>query len=110
MTQNIPRGPIDDFIDKWITGGKLKNEVQKGIDEAQKRLEEGASQAVDTAKDAAKAEIQEQAQVQVQEAKTGIAGLVENIKILVQTKVEQIKNNIINFFSNFRFKSKADTI
>jgi len=62
----LPTGPLDGLINEWVGGGKLKNAVQQGMNQAQSGLQEAAGQALGSAQDTAKNEINKQVSLAVQ--------------------------------------------
>ena len=91
----MPTSPLEPLINEWLTGGKLQKEAQGLMNNAQKQVEQTASQALGTAQEAAKDKIAQEAQNQVSATKSGIAGYV-------QMAVEEVKKITTGIFENIR--------
>jgi len=100
----LPASPLDPVIE-WITGGELQKEAQKLMTETQNKVEEGVGQAIGTAQEAAKDKIAQEAQNQVSETKSGIAGYVQTIVEEIKNIVAGLAENIKTFFSDLFIKS-----
>lgn len=104
----LPKTPLDDAINKWFGDGKLQEAAQEAMKKAQSELQNVAGQAVDTAKDAAQAEIERQADLTIQGAREKAEGYVGGVVSIVKNAINDFISKIKSFFSDL-FAKEAST-
>src|SRR3989344_6575780 len=97
-TFELPTSPLDGLINEWFGGGKLKDTVQQGMNNAQTGLEQAAGQALGTAQEAAKDEITKQANQAVQGAKETAQTYVGRVVAIIKENISGAINKIKSFF------------
>lgn len=101
---DLPSLPLDDFFNKFLKGGSLKEAAQDGMNKAQTGLQDAAGQALGTAQDAIKDEINKQADQAVQgarqKAETYIGGVVANVQGVIMTMANKIKIFFVELFQS----------
>ena len=104
----LPTSPLDGLINEWFGGGKLKDTVQGGMNQAQTGLEQAAGQALGSAQEAAKDEITKQANQAVQGAKEQAQGYVGKVVAIIKENISGAIEKIKSFFIDL-FKKPAAT-
>ena len=107
-TFELPTSPLDGLIKEWF-GGSLKDAAQEGMNKVQSGLEDAAGQAVDSAQEALKAELERQANQAVQSAREKAEGYVGGVVAIVKTSVNNLISKIKLFFTDL-FKKPSPTI
>ncbi len=96
----LPTSPLDPLINEWITGGRLKNEAQKLMNNIQNQAAEGFKDTSSQVQDAAKDEINKQIDKELNDAKQGVQGYVQVLVGEIKKVVGDLIENIKTFFRN----------
>jgi cytochrome c556 len=107
LTKIIPETPFDSLFDKLL-GGTIKEKAQEGMVGAQNQLKQGVEAISESAQQAAKDAIREEADKTKAELKEGIAGAWERVKADIKYKMDEIISKIKLFFKEL-FSKRAPT-
>lgn len=108
LTKMMPGSPLDDLMNKWLGGGTIKDAVQSGMNKAQQELEALPGKALDKTREAAKTELQSQAQKAALGVQKKTEGYVGGVVAIIKQKISDIVGNIKLFFKDL-FRKKTPT-